>query len=35
MPGRNGWVRVVDDDGYMFYHHARLGLTQWDMPADF
>ena len=35
LPGRNGWVRVVDDDGYMFYHHARLGLTQWDMPADF
>jgi hypothetical protein len=33
--GRNGWARVIDDDGYVFFFHAETETTQWHQPADF
>jgi hypothetical protein len=33
--GRNGWARVVDEDGYTFFYNESTGETQWDAPAAF
>ena len=33
--GRLGWVKVLDQDGYVFYFHEATGVTQWEQPAEF
>lgn len=33
--GRNGWVQLVDDEGYFYFHNMNSELTQWEKPADF
>lgn len=36
LAGANGWVMYrVPDTGEAYYHHAQMGLTQWEQPADF
>ena len=27
-----GWAAYEDDAGRTYYHHARLGVTQWEAP---
>lgn len=27
-----GWAAYEDDAGRTYYHHARLGVTQWEPP---
>ena len=33
--GGGGWTSYVDDEGYVYYHNERTGVTQWDKPAAF
>ena len=32
--GRNGWISLADDDGYVYYHNEQTGLTQWERPDN-
>ena len=32
--GDNGWVSLMDDDGYVYYHNERTGDTTWQRPAN-
>jgi WW domain len=33
--GRNGWAKVIDEEGYTFFYNEATGETQWDAPPDF
>jgi hypothetical protein len=33
--GRNGWVALADQDGYVYYFNDLTGATQWEKPEDY
>lgn len=33
--GRNGWVRVRNSDGNVYFHNEVTAKTQWSQPPEF
>ena len=33
--GRQGWISLLDKDGYIYYHNEITGVTQWETPPGF
>ncbi len=29
-----GWTLATDDQGGLFYYHAKMEISQWEMPED-
>jgi hypothetical protein len=33
--GRNGWVSLATEEGFLYYSNDITGATQWERPEDF
>jgi hypothetical protein len=33
--GRNGWVSLATEEGFLYYCNDDTGVTQWERPEDF